>query len=276
MPSSFRGWLGCALAFARLALAWRALAPLATVPLALAPLATLPLATVPLAFVPLALATLAFVPPAHAQPKPAEETIGAWLLACPAPPPAGAKADPCIMRHRDWVVQPSSGNPSAALEIQARGGAYIPAVALRGMPTQAALGGSLVVKPLVGFTYDSGPRIAMSCGLIGAAYACAPEASVVPAASAGLAKARSITVTVAMSIPGLIDLPPQQRTLELTGINQALLRLAKVEVTDEALPAVPGLDLQAFMDKVLRAAGFENGMADILNKVMPLVGAGRG
>jgi hypothetical protein len=213
---------------------------------------------------------------ASGQPKPTEETLGSWVLSCPPAPPPGVKAEPCIMRHKDWVLQPGSGGPSAALEIQARGSQFVPAVAVRGMPTQLALGGSLVVKPVVGFQYDNGKRLEMTCGLIGAAYACAPEASVVPVAAAGLGKARSITVLVAMSIPGMMDLPPQQRTLDLNGINLALSRLATVAVTNEALPDVPGLDLQAFLDKVLRAAGFQNGVGDILQKVMPLVASLRG
>lgn len=225
---------------------------------------------------PLAIAGHLLISPASAQPRPAEELVGVWLLACHAA--TVTKPEPCIMRHRDWVLQPGSGGLSAALEVQARDGALVPVVTLRGIPAQAALGTSLLMKPQVHFHYDAGPPIGMTCGLSGIIYACAPDAPLIAAAASGLRPARSITVRIELSIPGMFALPPQEQRLDLSGTSQALARLAATGglVSDEALPAVPGLDLRGFLDRVLRGAGFENGIADLLPAILPLVGALKG
>ena len=202
----------------------------------------------------------------------AEEDIGSWVLACPAPPPAG----PCTVRHKTWVLAPGNGGPTAALEVQMRGDALVPVVALRVIPMQAALSGSLVLKPSVGVRFDGGPRAEMNCGLSGASYACAPEAGAVAATAAALPKAHAVTVRIELTIPGMMALPPAERTMELSGTEQVLARLRAGGAVTEALPAVPGLDMQQFLDRILRAAGFQNGIGDVLPKVMPLVAGMKG
>ena len=206
----------------------------------------------------------------------ADEEIGSWVLACPPPPAAGAKAEPCIMRHKSWVLAPGNGGPSAALEVQMRGDALVPVVALRGLPMQAALGGSMVLKPVVGVRFDNGPRSDMTCGLSGASYACAPEVAAIPATAAALPKAHTVTVKIELTIPGMMALPPAERTMDLAGTEAALVRLRAVGAITEALPAVPGLDWQGFLDHVLRAAGFQTGVGDVLPKVLPLVAGMKG
>jgi hypothetical protein len=74
----------------------------------------------------------------------------------------------------------------------------------------------------------------------------------------------------------MIALPPQERTMELSGTEAALTRLRSVGAIAEALPAVPGLDLQQFLDRVLRAAGFANGAGDVLPKLLPLLAGMKG
>jgi hypothetical protein len=205
----------------------------------------------------------------------ADEEIGSWVLACPAPP-AGTQADGCILRHKSWVLAPGNGGPSAALEVQMRGDSLVPVVALRGMPTQAAVGGSLVLKPDVAVRFDNGPRSPMSCGLSGAAYACAPQLAAIGPTAAALPKAHAVTVRIELTIPGMMTLPPTERTMELSGTEAALARLRAVGAITEALPEVPGLDWQGFLDHMLRAAGFANGAGDVLPKLLPLVAGMKG
>jgi hypothetical protein len=205
--------------------------------------------------------------PAEAPARPATEDIGSWVLSCPA-----AVQEPCLMRHRDWVVPPVGAGPTVALEVQARGDALVPVISLRGLPASAAVGGALLVKPTVSLAFDNGKRIDLTCGLGGASFACAPDAASVRAAADALPKARNVAVAVKLSVPGGLTLPPRDRSLDLAGTEAALTRLRALGATGEALPAYPGLDLQGFADRTLRDAGFPNGVAGALPAFLTRVG----
>ena len=215
-----------------------------------------------------ALAPLLCAAPAWAQTpaRPAQEAVGSWVLACPP-----ASEEPCVLRHRDWVLPPGNGGPSAALEIQARGEWLVPVVALRGLPTGAALGGSLVAKPTVSIGLDGGKRMELGCGVSGTSYVCAPGAEAVPGLAAALPKARVLSASIAVTVPGVIALPPREQALELAGTDAALVRLRAVGVSGEALPAHTGLDMQGLLDRILRDLDFPNGAADVLPSLMPFV-----
>jgi hypothetical protein len=210
----------------------------------------------------LALALLLGAAPAGAQPRPAEAQIGSWELSCPS-----AADSPCLLRHRNWVLSPGGARPTAAVEVQRRGEALVPVVALRGLPMQAALGGVMAMQPAVGLRFDDGPRITLSCGLDDGAILCAPQGPAVGAAAAALPHARSVTVQMALTVPGMGALPEQDRVLDLAVTPQALARYRAAGASGEALPAEPGLDWQQFLDRVLKAAGFANGAADLLPAV---------
>jgi len=207
----------------------------------------------------LALALLLGVAPAVAETRPAEEQIGSWELSCPS-----AADSPCVLRHRNWVLPPGGTRPTAAVEVQRRGDALVPVVAVRGLPMQAALGGVMVMKPAVGLRFDTGPRIELSCGLDDGAILCAPQGAALGAAAAALPNARSVTVQIALTVTGMGALPEQDRVLDLAGTPQALARYRAMGISGEALPAEAGLDWQQFLDRVLKAAGFSNGAADLL------------
>ncbi len=210
---------------------------------------------------------LAAVPAfAESPERPANASIGSWVLSCPA----DAK-DPCLMRHRDWVVAPAAGTPSAALELQLRGDVLVPVITVRGLPTAAAVGGALAVKPTANLGLDGGKRIDLSCGISGTYYACSPDAAAVPALAAALPRARVLAASLTLTIPGLMALPPQERTLELTGTAAAQARLLAAGATGEALPSYPGLDLQGFIDRAMRDLGFPNGAADVLPQLLPII-----
>ena len=200
---------------------------------------------------------------AQAPARPTNEEIGSWVLSCPA-----AVREPCLMRHRDWVVPPVGAGPTAALEVQARGDALVPVVSLRGLSVSAAL----LVKPTVSLAFDNGKRIDLTCGLRGASYACAPDAASVRAAADALPTARIVAVAVKLSVPGGLTLPPRDRSLDLAGTEAALTRLRALGATGEALPAYPGLDLQDFVDRTMRDAGFPNGVAGMLPAFISGVG----
>ena len=101
------------------------------------------------------LAGLAALPvgPVTAQDRPAAEEIGSWLLSCPR----DAHTESCQLRHRSMLLPTGSGGPSAALEVIHRGGAFIPAVALRGLNTQATLGGLLALQTDIGLRFAMRP-----------------------------------------------------------------------------------------------------------------------
>ena len=174
------------------------------------------------------------------------------------------------MRHRDWVMAPANGTPSAALELQLRGDALVPVITVRGLPASAAVGGAFVVKPSVTLGLDGGKRTDLSCGVSGTYYACAPDASAVPAMATALPTAQVLSSSMTLTIPGMmIVLPPQERSLDLSGTEVAMSRLRAVGATGEALPAYPGLDMQGFLDRIMRDLGFPNGAADVVPKVLP-------
>ncbi len=190
--------------------------------------------------------------------RPARDDPGNWVLQCPAP-----ESGPCVLRHRDWILQPGESGATTALEIQRRGDALVPVVTMRGMPLAAALGGALVVSFDITLIFDGGSPIGMRCGSSGRYFACAPEPGSVPAASAQMLHARSVTLDYRLVVPGLIGGPAQRVTLDLLGLQPALARLLAAGQPDgESLPAQGGLDIRGFADAILALCGVAGGMAE--------------
>ena len=206
--------------------------------------------------------------PVAAQTRPASEEIGSWVLSCPAE----ARAETCLLRHRSGVLAQGAGGMSAALEVLYRGGQFIPVVAMRGLSTQAALGGMLAVQASVGLRFDGAPRIELACGLDGAVVVCAPGADAASAAAGQLVSARSVQVQVRLGLPGGLGRPEQSRSLELSRTADALAAFRATAPVGESVPAVAGLDWRGFLDRLARDAGFEHGLADLLPSAAGLVG----
>ena len=207
----------------------------------------------------IAVALLLTASPLAAQPSQRDAEIGSWELRCPA-----GRHSACTLRLRSWLLPPGDSRPSVAVEVQRRGDTLVPVVAVRGLPPRVALAGVTAMQPAVSLRFDGGPRIALACTLDGGAIVCAPQGPAAGAAAAALPGAHVLLVRVALSIPGLAGLPEQDRTLDLAGTPQALARYRAAGASGEALPAEPGLDWQGFLDRVLHAAGFAHGMADLL------------
>jgi hypothetical protein len=196
-----------------------------------------------------------------------DDPIGTWVLSCPM-----AVGQPCIMRHRDWILPPVNGSPSAALEIQLRGDILVPVVTVRGLPAIAALGGSVLIKPTLTIGFDGGRKIEMACESGDKSFSCGPPAAVVPVMGGLLPKARRIDASMTIGLPGVAPLPPQERSLELSGTEAALARLRIVGAVGEALPDVPGLDLRGFIERLLRDMGFPAGGGDLLPRLLAMFG----
>src|SRR6185312_5416660 len=173
---------------------------------------------------------------AIAEAPPANEEIGSWVLTCPEAPKPGA----CRLRHRNWVLPPGDGRLSAALEVQRRGDAMVPVVTLRGLSSQAAIGGMLTMKATVGVRFDGGPRTDLACGFDGEAIVCAPEGTAVALAAAQLPSAHGAVVQIQVSLPGMLALPAQDRAMDLKGTREALARFRTMGPAGEALPAEAG------------------------------------
>lgn len=195
--------------------------------------------------------------PVLAQPRPSNQQVGSWIVTCPAD-----TLSSCQMRHESWLLPPGGNGPSAALEVTQRGGQFVPVVALRGLTTQTALGGMLALNVTVTLSLDSSPPIALACGLDGAAIVCAPAGD----AATALASAHTAQVRIALSIPGIASLPEQSRSVELRRTADAIAMFHSTAPADRAVP-LPGLDWHDFLDRLLRKAGFERGVAGILPSV---------
>jgi hypothetical protein len=192
---------------------------------------------------------------ALARDRPAREEIGSWLLTCP---PGGAER--CELRHRSWILPPTGGLPTAALEVAQRSGHWVPVVALHGLSTQAALG-VVALQPSVGLRFDAAPRTELACGLDAGTVVCAPSGAAAASAADALATARSVVVQVKLALPGGSALPEQLRAFELQRTQEALARFRAVSPADAAVPVVAGLDWRGMLDRLARDA------ADLLGSV---------
>jgi hypothetical protein len=126
----------------------------------------------------------------------------------------------------------------------------------------AALGG----KAAASIQHGGGERVELNCAPGSAGYFCSPAAAVAPKLAAGLREARSVTVRVSVSMAGMDPLPAREKSLDLAGTQQALVRLRTAGPTrlSASGPRSPGAmpnGMMAMADKALKAAGYQNGMA---------------
>jgi hypothetical protein len=197
--------------------------------------------------------------PAMAQPRPANQQVGSWIVTCPADPESS-----CQMRHESWLLPPGGNGPNASLEVMQRGGQFVPVVTLRGLTTQTALGGMLALNATVTLRLDAGPPIPLSCGLNGTVIVCAADGTAV---AATLPTAHTAQVRIALSVPGIATLPEQSRSLDLQRTAEAMALFRTTAPANQTVPALPGLDWHDFLDRLLREAGFERGVASMMPSV---------
>lgn len=181
--------------------------------------------------------------PAAAHDSPATTEIGSWVLTCPST---------CELRHRSWLVRPIAGGPTLALEVIRRGANFVPALALRGLSTQEALGAILAVHANLSLRFDDGPRRNLGCDLDDGAIVCSPRSEVDTAAADELAAARKVLIQAELSVPGVISLPELSRQLGLQGTKQALVRFRASLPASQPVPVVAGLGWRDYLDKLRR------------------------
>jgi hypothetical protein len=197
-----------------------------------------------------------------------EEHIGTWVLSCPAAAPG---AEPCQLHIQKRLLD--TAGITGDLEVQALGSILVPVIALHGLSNEIMLAASLAGKAEVSMQFAGGPREDLVCAPSSLGYICSPKGDAAQELAAGLVSARSVTVRASVVVSGLKPLPVQEKSLHLSGTNEALARLRAVGPTQMPGLLVPGLmtvlaaqspgGLMAMADKALKAAGYSNGMADL-------------
>jgi hypothetical protein len=197
---------------------------------------------------------------AGAQDRPASTEIGSWVLSCP-----DAQSVQCELRLSASIAQAGNNGPSASVEVVHRGNLFVPVVVLRGLSMQAAVGGVLAVQTDVALRFDAQPWIPLACALDGAAVFCVPAPAASAQAAAALPNAHGVLVRLRITLPDMMPLPEQSRSLDLQGTPEALARFRATAPASESVPVIAGLDWRGFLDRVARDAGFQNGLTDLLH-----------
>jgi hypothetical protein len=191
------------------------------------------------------------------------EQIGSWVLTCSGEPP---RSGPCLMRLNKRFLD--KAGITADLEVQASGTSLVPVITLRGLShevlTAAALAGTIAAA----IQFSGGSNQTLACTAGAAGYICAPDAAAGERLAAELPLARSVTVLVSVSVTGMNPLPPQAKSMDLTGTAEALVRLRSAGPTQvpgplAALTQPTPAGLIGMADKALKAAGYPNGVADL-------------
>jgi hypothetical protein len=193
-----------------------------------------------------------------------QEHIGGWVLTCPGETP---RSEPCLLRLDKRFLD--KGGITGDLEVQALGKILVPVITLRGLPPDLLLAVSLAGKIDASMQLGSGPKQDLTCTPTSSAYICFPQDEVATRLAAALPAARSVTVRVAVTVTGMNPLPVQEKSLDLTGTNEALARLRTAgpsQLPSGPITALasqsPGA-LMGMADKALKAAGYPNGVADL-------------
>ena len=203
-----------------------------------------------------------------AQVRPSAEDIGSWVLICPT-------AANCLLRPRSWLLPPTGGAPSAALEVVWRGGRAVPAVAIRGLSVGAALGGVLLLQANAATKFDATPEMDLPCVPDGGAILCVPTGAAAVDAASELATSHMVLVRLRLHPGAGTPLPELSRSLDLQETTTALARFRATSPVSAVEPAIAGLDLRGFLDRLARDAGYHNGLADLLPSVAGWLGAKR-
>lgn len=188
-----------------------------------------------------------------------QEHIGGWVLSCP-------DGGSCLLRAEKRFLD--QAGIVGELEVLAEGRSLVPVVALRGLSDELLAGAALAGRAEASMQLSGGAREKLACEVSAGAYICSPRDEAAGALAAGLPGARSVTVRVSVVVSGLKPLPVQEKSLELTGTREALVRLraagpAAVPGAMTVLSAPSAGGLVGAADRALKAAGYPNGVADL-------------
>ena len=154
------------------------------------------------------------------------------------------------------------------LEVQAQGKTLVPVIALRGLSSEILMAATLAGKTEASIQFAGAPREDLACAASSAGYICAPNDANGAKLAATLPAARSVTVRISVGVAGMSPLPPQEKSLDLAGTNEALARLraagpTQVPTAKTELAAQSPAGLMGMADKALKAAGYQNGIAGL-------------
>jgi hypothetical protein len=160
------------------------------------------------------------------------------------------------------------GGLTGDLEVQEQGKSLVPVIALRGLPPEMLMAASMAGKTEASVQFGGGAREDLNCAVTSAGYICSPKDDAAQKLAAGLSAARSVTVRVGVSVTGMNAVPAQEKSLDLSGTNEALakLRAAGPSRVPSPMTALGGQSPEGMMgmaDKLLKAAGYPNGISQI-------------
>lgn len=207
---------------------------------------------------PLFLAVLAAISTSAAATT--QERIGGWVLAC-------GNAEACILRLDKRFLD--KAGITGDLEVQALGKTLVPVLTLRGLSNEMLLAAATAGRAEASLRFNDGPRQDLVCSAASTVFFCAPHDSAARTLAADLPTARSVTVRVSVTITGVNPLPAQERSLDLSGSAEALARLRVLGPTQVPAFSLPQsgsgspAGLLAMADRMMKAAGYPNGVADL-------------
>lgn len=183
------------------------------------------------------------------------EEIGSWRLSC-AVDRMTDRAD-CQLRHREPVERGAGVTPSLLLEIQNRGGYFVPVVTARDLTLEAAGRGLLALTGSAQLRFSPNPMFEMPCGLEGRSLVCAPRSEDLRRAADELPTAGTALVRmVGLTGPGSgSSIEPVELRLERT--QDAIARYRTRAPEAPVLPAAPapGLTLMEILQRLQRLLG---------------------
>jgi hypothetical protein len=206
----------------------------------------------------LGLASMPAIAPAATQ-----EQIGSWLVSCPGHSP---RSEPCVMRSNKRFLD--QGGITIALEVRAQRGILVPVIVLRGLSSEMLTAASQVGTIETWIQFPGGAREKLNCAASAEGYICAPNEAGGSKLAAELPAARAVTARVAVTVAGMPPLPAREKSLHLSGTDEALARLravgpAQVPDPTASQASLTPSGLMGMADKALRAAGYPNGVTQL-------------
>jgi hypothetical protein len=198
-----------------------------------------------------------------------QEQIGTWVISCPG---EMSKSSGCLMRSSRRFLDKAS--VIGDLEVQAQGRILVPVIAFRGVSAEALMTASLIGKIEASIRLQGGAPEELHCAASAAdhasamEYICGPSEADRAKVAEGLPAARAAIVRVAIVINATKPLPALEKSLELSGTNEALERLRALGPTQlpGPMPAPAARSSSALLgmaDRALKAAGYPNGVAQL-------------
>ena len=188
-----------------------------------------------------------------------EQRVGSWVIVC------ADGSHQCQMRFNKRFLD--KAGLTGDFEVLSQGHSLVPAIALRGLSSQILMAASMAGTTDASIQFPGGARQALTCNATNSGYICAPDEAAGDTLSAELATARSVTVRVSVSVAGMPPLPAQEKSLDLSGTNNALTRLRSLGpspipsplAADGSGPQSPA-SMMGMADKMMKAAGYPQGV----------------